>query len=345
MSCNWVPRLGVGFAMVVATAGAAAAAEVNVYTYREQPLIQPIFDQFTKETGIRVNVVFSNKGLEERIRAEGAASPADLFIAVDAAILEKAKAMGIGQPIKSAAVDKAVPAQFRDHDGTWVGLTYRARIFYVSKERVKDTSLTYADLADPKWKGKLCVRSGQHPYNIALIASMITHLGPDKTEAWLKGFKQNLAAKPSGNDRSQVKAVYSGECDIGVGNTYYYGLMATNEKEPEQKEWAKSVRVVMPTFASGGSHVNISGALLAKNAPNRDAALKLVEFMVGGEAQKLYAELNFEYPVVAGVAPTPLIADLGKLEADKASFAEIAKNRTKASELVDKVGFDDGPGS
>ncbi|MEJ1159988.1 extracellular solute-binding protein [Prosthecomicrobium sp. N25] len=327
------------------TAGAAAAAEVNVYTYREQPLIQPIFDRFTKETGIRVNVIYANKGLEERIRAEAAASPADLLIATDAAILEKARGMDIGQPIRSAAVDKAVPATFRDPNGTWTALTYRARVVYASKERVKENALSYADLADPKWKGKVCTRSGQHPYNIGLISNVIADYGLDKAEAWLKGVKANLNGKPAGNDRSQVKAIFAGECDLGIGNTYYYGLMATNDKEPEQKEWAKSVKVIMPTFESGGSHVNVSGALLARHAPNRDAAVKLVEFMVSNEAQKLYAELNFEYPVVPGVAVAPLIADLGTVKPDKPNLAEVAKFRAKASELVDRVAFDEGPAS
>lgn len=334
-----------GAATALTLAGPVAAAEVNVYTYREQPLIQPLFDRFTKDTGIKVNVVYSNKGLEERIKAEGAASPADLFIAVDAAILEKAKAMDIGQPIRSAAVDKAVPANFRDRDGTWVGLTYRARVIYAAKDRVKETTLDYADLADPKWKGKVCTRSGQHPYNIALISGVIAHVGAEKAEAWLKGVKQNLAGKPNGNDRSQVKSIFSGDCDLAIGNTYYYGLMSTNDKEPEQKEWAKSVRVIMPKLPGGGTHVNISGALLARHAPNRDAAVKLVEYMVSDAAQHVYAELNYEYPVVAGVPVAPLIAGLGALEADKTNLADVARQRTKASELVDKVAFDEGPAS
>lgn len=346
MSANHLARsAGALLVAVAATLAPAAAAEVNVYTYREQPLIQPLFDRFTKETGIKVNVIFSNKGLEERIKAEGAASPADLFIAVDAAILEKAKAMGLGQPIKSALVDKVVPAQLRDPDGTWVGLTYRARVLYASKDRVKEPSLGYADLADPKWKGRICTRSGQHPYNVALFAAVVAHLGPDKAEAWLRSVKQNLTGKPSGNDRSQVKAIFSGECDLAIGNTYYYGLMATNDKEPEQKQWAGSVRVIMPTFAGGGTHVNVSGALLTRQAPNKEAALKLIDFMVGHEAQELYASLNFEYPVAADVPAVPLIRDLGKLEADRTPLAEIARHRAKASELVDKVGFDDGPAS
>lgn len=337
--------VALGLAGLVTITGAASAAEVNVYTYREQPLIQPIFDLFTKETGTKVNVIYSNKGLEERMKAEGAASPADLFIAVDAALLERAKAMELGQPIKSAAVDKAVPAAFRDPAGHWVGLTYRARVIYASKDRVKDGELGYADLADPKWKGKVCTRSGQHPYNVGLISGYIARAGAEKAEAWLKGVKQNLNAKPSGNDRSQVKAIFAGDCDLAIGNTYYYGLMSTNDKEPEQKDWAKSVRVIMPKLPGGGTHVNISGALLAKNAPNRDAAVKLIEFMVGTQAQEAYAKLNFEYPVVAGVAVAPLIAGLGKLEADATNLADVAKHRTDASKLVDTVGFDAGPAS
>lgn len=338
-------RLAAAAALASTTiAGTASAAEVNVYTYREQPLIQPLFDRFTKETGIKVNVVYSNKGLEERIKAEGAASPADLFIAVDAALLERAKQMDIAQPIVTPSV-AAVPAELRDPAGTWVGLTYRARVIYASKERVKDASLTYADLADPKWKGKICIRSGQHPYNVSLVANMIAAKGEEATEVWLKGLKNNLHGKPGGNDRSQVKSIMSGECDLAVGNTYYYGLMATNEKEPEQKNWAKSARIIMPKLPDGGTHVNISGAALAKYAPNKANALKLVDFMLSPEAQKIYAELNFEYPVLAGVSPAPLIAELGKVEIDRTNLAEVAKYRTKASELIDKVAFDDGPAS
>lgn len=325
--------------------GAASAAEVNVYTYREQPLIQPIFDRFSKETGIRVNVVFSNKGLEERIKAEGAASPADLFLTADVALLAKARDMGLTQPITSPAVTAAVPAQFRDGKGEWVGLTYRARVIYASKERVKETNLSYDDLADPKWKGKICIRSGQHPYNVALLAGMISREGEPAAETWARGLKANLAAKPSGNDRSQVKAIFSGECDLAVGNTYYYGLMSTNEKEPEQKQWAGAVKVIFPTFKNGGSHVNISGVSLVKTAPNKAAALKLVEFMVSDEAQKLYAELNYEYPVKPGTAVTPLIQALGAVKADAADLNELATHRAKASEIMDKVQFDDGPAS
>lgn len=331
-------------AAAFASIGGASAAEVNVYTYREQPLIQPIFDRFTKETGIKVNVVFSNKGLEERIKAEGAASPADLFIAVDAALLERAKQMDISQPITSPAIS-AVPAALRDPAGHWVGLTYRARVIYASKDRVKENTLSYADLADPKWKGRICIRSGQHPYNVSLVANLLAAKGPEATEAWLKGLKNNLRGKPSGNDRSQVKSIMAGECDLAVGNTYYYGLMATNEKEPEQKDWARSAKIIMPKLEGGGTHVNISGALLAKNAPNKANALKLIEFMIGKEAQKAYAELNFEYPVLAGVAPAPLIAELGQVDIDKTNLADVAKNRTKASELIDKVAFDEGPAS
>lgn len=333
--------------LILATslAGAASAAEVNVYTYREQPLIQPIFDRFTKETGIRVNVVFSNKGLEERIKAEGAASPADLFLTADVALLAKARDMGLTQPITSPAVTAAVPAQFRDAKGDWVGLTYRARVIYASKERVKETSLSYDDLADPKWKGKICIRSGQHPYNVALLAGMISREGEPAAESWARGLKANLAAKPSGNDRSQVKAIFSGECDLAVGNTYYYGLMSTNEKEPEQKQWAGAVKVIFPTFKNGGSHVNISGVSLVKTAPNKAAAMKLVEFMVSDEAQKLYAELNYEYPVKSGTAVTPLIQALGAVKADAADLNELATHRAKASEIMDKVQFDDGPAS
>lgn len=325
------------------SAQAAGAAEVNVYTYREQPLIQPVFDLFTKETGIKVNVVFSNKGLEERIKAEGAVSPADLFVTADVALLAKARDMGLLQPIHSKLVEQAVPDHFRDPNGMWVGTTYRARVIYASRERISETSMSYDDLTDPKWKGKVCTRSGQHAYNVALLAGMIVREGEAQAEKWIGGLKANLAQKPSGNDRSQAKDIFSGKCDLALGNTYYYGLMATADKEPEQKDWAKAIKIIFPTYKDGGTHTNISGVGLVKTAPNKAAAMKLIEFMVGDEAQKIYAAANFEYPVREGTDVAPLIKGLGTFTPDKMDLNDMARQRAKASELIDKVGYDDGP--
>ncbi|TYC67808.1 Fe(3+) ABC transporter substrate-binding protein [Stappia sp. BW2] len=324
---------------------AFADGEVNIYSYRQPYLIEPLLDAFTKETGIKTNVVFASEGLGERIAAEGANSPADVLLTVDIGRLDGAKQLGISQPVVSDVVNANVPAEFRDPEGQWIGLTNRARVIYASKERVDQDSITYEELADPKWKGRLCTRSGQHVYTVGLVASMVAHHGAEETEKWLEGVRDNLARKPAGNDRAQVKAIYAGECDIALGNTYYMGLMQTNEKEPEQQVWADSVRILFPNTNDRGSHVNIAGVILAKNAPHKDNAIKLIEFLSSGEAQKIYAETNHEYPVKPGVAVSERVASWGEFKKDTLPLADIAKNRKTASELIDKVGFDDGPAS
>jgi len=324
---------------------AFADGVVNIYSYRQPDLIKPLLEAFTAETGIKTEVLFAKKGLEERIAAEGANSPADVLLTVDIGRLDAAKSSGVTQAVASAAIDGNIPAQFRDPDGHWFGITSRARIVYASRDRVSQDSISYEDLADPKWKGKICTRSGQHVYTIGLIASMIAHHGAEKAEAWLEGVKQNLARKPTGNDRAQVKAVFAGECDISLGNTYYMGRMETNEKDPEQKEWAASVKLLFPNAGDRGTHVNLSGMVMAKHAPNRANAVKLMEFLSTDKAQQLYAEVVFEYPLKEGVAVSDRVKSWGALKPDSLSLAEVAKARKQASELVDKVGFDDGPAS
>jgi len=316
---------------------ASAQGEVNVYTYREQKLIQPLLDAFTKETGIKVNVVSASSGLEQRIKTEGANSPADVLLTVDIGRLEDAVQAGITQPIKSDIIDKVVPAQYRDPEGHWAGVSMRARVIYASKDRVKQDAITYEELADPKWKGKICIRSGQHIYNNALIGAMIAKHGEAKAEEWLKGLKANLAQKPSGGDREQARDVAAGKCDIGIGNTYYWALMLKN---PQQKEWADATKVILPTFAGGGTHVNVSGVVLAKNAPNKANAMKLIEWLAGDTAQHMYADTNNEYPVKASVKPNDIIAGYGKLNPDPMPLSKIAQNKKAAANLVDKVGFD-----
>ncbi len=286
-------------------AGSALAdGTVNIYSYRQPDLIKPVLDAFTAETGIKTEVLFLDKGLEDRILAEGTNSPADVILTVDIARLTNAKAKGVTQPLDDATVNANLPAEYRDPEGHWFGLTKRARVVYASKDRVKDTAITYAELADPKWKGKICIRSGQHDYNLALFSAAIDHWGAEKTEEWMKGLKANLAHKPDGGDRPQAKAIFAGECDIALGNTYYVGLMRTNEKDPEEKEWGNAVNVIFPTFENGGTHVNISGAALAKNAPNRDNGVKLIQFLSSHKAQQIYAEQTFEYPVEPGLEPS-----------------------------------------
>jgi iron(III) transport system substrate-binding protein len=319
--------------------------EVNVYSYRQPYLIDPLLKDFTAKTGIKVNVIFAEKGLIERMAAEGRNSPADVLLTVDIGNLTQAVDAGVSQPIHSEALEAAIPDSYRDKDGQWFGLTRRARVVYASKDRVKLDHITYEDLADPKWRGKICVRSGQHSYNVALIASMIAHHGEKWTEQWLKDVKANLARKPAGDDRMQVKGVYSGECDLAIGNTYYMGAMLKNDKEPEQKAWANSVNMLFPNTEDRGTHVNISGAIVAKNAPHKDNAVKLIEFLASDQGQKDYAEVNNEYPVKDGVPWSALVQSWGYFNADPISLNELAVTRKKASELVDKVDFDAGPSS
>lgn len=331
------------FLLTAALAGIAGplfaqSREVNVYSYRETKLIQPLFEVFSKETGIKVNMISASSGLEQRIATEGANSPADLLLTVDIGRLQDAVNAGIGQPIKSGIVEKAVPAQFRDPDGAWVGLSMRARVVYASKERVPQGVMTYEELSDPKWKGKVCIRSGQHPYNNALFAAYIAHHGEEKTETWLKGLKANLAQKPSGGDREVARDIAAGKCDIGLGNTYYWALMLN--QEPDKKGWAEATKVILPKFQDGGTHVNLSGVVLTKYAPNRANAMQLIEWMAGDTAQRLYADINYEYPIRPSIPVNPTIVSYGELKPDPLPISAIADNKKKAAILVDKIGFD-----
>jgi iron(III) transport system substrate-binding protein len=319
---------------------AHATGEVNIYSYREPGLINPLLAQFTKETGVKTNVVFATNGLIERLSAEGKNSPADLLLTNESGLLLQAVAAGVTQPVHSEALAKAIPAALRDDKDQWFGLTQRARVVYASKDRVKQDAITYEELADPKWRGKICIRSGQHTYNVALIASMIAHHGEEYTEKWLAGLKSNLARRPAGGDRETVRDVQAGLCDIAIANTYY---MAAMLKKPDQKAWADAVRIVFPNAADRGTHVNVSGVAMTANAPNKDNALRLMEFLASPEAQKIYAEVNGEYPASDGIAASSLVQSWGPLKADPLPLAKIAALRKKASELVDRVQFDQGP--
>lgn len=328
-------------ALVLAAGSAAltaqAADEINIYSDRQAFLMKPILDAFTEETGIKVNVVFAKKGLIQRLKSEGANSPADLLLTSNVSNLTRAVDAGVTQKVDDAVINKNVPAKYRDADGQWFGLTTRARVVYASKDRVKPGEIqSYEDLADPKFAGRICTRKGDHTYNIALIASMIAHHGEAEAKQWLEGVKANLARKPQGNDRAQVKAVKEGVCDIAVGNSYYYGKMLTND---EQKAWAESVNIVYPNQDGRGTHVNISGMTLTKSAPNRDAALKLMRFLTEDEAQKIYAEQNFEYPVKPGVSASKLVDHWGDFKADDLPLSDVDKFRKRAAMMVNEVGY------
>jgi len=338
---------GLAAAAVLVCVGATparAGGEVNIYSYRQPFLVQPLFDAFTAETGIKVNVIYA-EGLIERMVQEGANSPADVLLTVDIGSLATAVEQGVSQPLHSGVINASIPATYRDPAGHWFGLTMRARVVYASKERVDQDAITYEELADPKWRGRICTRSGQHDYNIALIASMIARHGEAGAREWLAGVKDNLAHKPAGNDRAQIRSIFAGECDISLGNTYYMALMRTNDKEPEQKDWAAAVNILMPNAEDRGTHVNISGMVLARHAPHRDSAAMLMEWLAGAEAQRIYAEVNHEYPLRPGVPVSDMVASFGELRADDLGLADIAGLRARASEMVDEVGFDDGPSS
>src|SRR3954468_23690427 len=319
-------------------APASAQGVVNVYTNREPGLYSATLDEFSKATGIKVSALFSEQGLAERIKAEGANSPADVLITVDIGRLQEAIDLGIAQPIRSEVLAANIPAPYRDPDGRWFALSLRARAVYAAKDRVRQDAIAYEDLADPKWKGKICTRSFQHQYNLGLTAAYLVKHGEAATVEWLRGLGANLAKRPSGGDRDVAKDIAAGVCDIGLGNQYYIGLMTNGS--PEQKKWAEAVRVILPSFKDGGTHINVSGALVTKYAPNRDNAVKLLEYMTSNEAQRVFADVNFEYPVRPGIAVNSLVQSFGELKPDPMSVADIAAARAKASALVDKVGFD-----
>ena len=325
-------------ALIGSTAIPALAEEVNIYSHRQPELIQPLLDAFTKASGVPVNVAFVDKGMVEKLKAEGDRSPADLVLTVDVARLGEVKEAGVTQPVTDAALDAAIPENLRDKDHHWYGLTTRARIVYASKDRVADGEVTtYEDLADPKWKGRICTRPFTDDYNVALVAAHLAHHGEADTVKWLEGIKANLAKRPEGSDRAQVKSIWAKECDISLGNTYYMGQMLA---DPEQKEWADSVRIVFPKFTDGGTHVNVSGVAMTQSAPNKDAALKLMEFLASDEAQKIYAETNHEFPIKDGVERSELVRSWGEFTPDSLDLAEISRLRPDALKLIQQVDVD-----
>ena len=338
------PLLAFGFG-----AGAAASTELNVYSYRQEYLIQPLIERFTERHGVTVNIVYMKEGLLERLKAEGANSPADIVLTADVARLDALARAGVLRAVSSPLLERNIAAQYRGPGGLWFGLTTRARVIYYARGRVDPGDLsTYQDLADPRWRGRICMRSGHHIYNRGLIAAMIAHHGEAATETWLRGVKANLARRPQGNDRAQIKAIAEGLCDLSLGNTYYMGLMKQDE---EQRPWAEAVANFFPNQAMAnedgpnqdgwGTHVNISGVAVAKSTKHLATAVAFIEFLSGDEAQKLYAERNLEYPVKAGVPWHPGVESWGRFEADRLRLETIAAHGPAATMLVDRVGFDD----
>lgn len=326
--------------MMAGAVGLAAAAEVNVYSARKDELIKPLLDAFTAKSGITVNLLTADADqLIERLKNEGANSPADLLITTDAGRLHRAEAEGLLQPVRSEVLAKNIPAHLRDPQNHWFGLSQRARAVFYAKDRVKPTELSsYEDLADPKWKGRICVRSSNNIYNQSMLAAMIAAHGPEKAEAWAKGVAANLARKPQGGDRDQIKAVAAGECDVAIANTYYYGGMLTG-KDQAEKAAAEKVAIFFPNQKDRGAHVNISGAGVTASAKNKDAAVKLLEFLSNDEAQRIYADVNQEYPVKNGVAWSGLLEGWGRFKADELNVRALGDNNAEAVKMFDRVGW------
>jgi iron(III) transport system substrate-binding protein len=325
--------------MIVSNA-AYAGEEVNVYSYRQPILINPFFEEFTNSTGIKVNVLHAKKGLLERLLAEGSDTPADLVLTVDISRLSQFVEEGVLMPINSPVLLKNIPYYLRDSENRWFALSKRARIIAVSKDRVSDGSIrNIEDLANSKWKGKICTRPGSHDYNRSLLASIIAAHGEKIAEDWAKGLVANLARKPEGNDRAQAKAIYEGVCDIALMNTYYFGKMKFNKKNPEQKDWAQSINLVFSNQQDRGNHINIAGGGVVKYSKNKANAIALLEFLTETKAQELYSSMNYEYPV----NPTmPLSAELkswGEFKEDKLPIEKLAEFSAAAQKIIDRVGW------
>lgn len=325
--------------LALGTAAPAVAQEVNIYTTREPGLIQPILEAFTAETGIAANTVFLQDGIIERVQAEGESSPADILMTVDFGALIDLVDAGLTQPIESDVLEAAVPETLRDPEGNWFALSGRARIVYAAAELDID-SITYEELADEEWRGRLCIRSGQHPYNTALFATYIAHHGEEAGEEWIAGLKANQARPASGGDRDGARDIAAGICDIAIGNSYYVGRMISGDGGEEQVGWAEAMKVIVPTFEDGGTQVNITGAGVAAHSPNRDEAIQLLEYLVSDEAQKLYAEANYEHPITETAQPHPIVASFGELVPDTIPLTDVLPHRTTASEIVDRLNFD-----
>ena len=326
------------------TVGSAFAKEVNLYTSRHYDSDDALYQKFTDKTGIKVNVISGKgKALMERLASEGASSPADVFITVDAGNLWKVQKDGMFQSINSSMVDNIVPANLRGPNNEWVGIAKRSRVMYYNPVTVSSDEmegLSYEDLSDPKWKGRVAIRSSGNMYNQSLVSSLIANHGVDATEAWAKDFVGNFARKPEGNDRAQIMAVANGEADIAVANSYYIGLMLSGKKGEEQQSAARKVELHFPGQNGRGAHINVSGAGLLKNAPNKGNAVKFIEFLLTDEAQSHIVNNTYEFPMREGVAPSDLIAQFGSgFKEDQTAVASYGEFNPEAVKLMDRAGW------
>jgi iron(III) transport system substrate-binding protein len=318
---------------------AQADGEVNIYSYRQEVLIRPLLDAFTKDTGIKVNIVYVKDAGIERLKAEGKASPADAVLTVDVANLVQLDEAGLLQPVKSDKLEASVPAQYRDPAGKWFGLSLRARVVVYNPAKVKTNELsTYEALADSNWAKRICIRSSGHTYNLALVSSLIAANGAAKTQEWADGFAKNLARNPTGGDRDQIAAVAAGVCDLAIVNTYYLAGMLAG-KDEKAKATAQAVKPFFPNQGGRGTHVNISGAAVTASAKNKDNAVKLIEFLSSDAAQKIYADKVQEYPVKPGIEPSEILLGFGSFKADALPLAKLGELRAEALKIVDRAGW------
>lgn len=337
---------GVPTALVTAMAlsavsvGSTRAEEVvNLYSYRQPFLIEPFLERFTEKTGIKVNIVFAKKGLAQRLEAEGENTQADVLLAVDIARLSNHADKDQFQAVRSDVLNTNIPEGLRDPEGRWYGLSKRLRVVAASKDRVMDGEIQrIEELADPKWRDRICTRQGSHVYNRALLSSLIAHNGEAEAEIWATALVANLARKPEGNDRAQAKAIHEGVCDVAIMNHYYYGKMVDSDKS-EQNEWAKSIKLVFLNQGDRGNHVNLSGAGVVKHAKNKENAVKLLEFLTGLEAQGMYSDLNWEYPANPNAKIAPRLAALGAVKTDDLPIVTIAEIAPNAQKMIDRVGW------
>ena len=316
------------------------AQEVNVYSAREENLIKPLLDRFTQSTGIKVNLITGGADeLITRMAREAANSPADLLLTVDVGRLHRAQEQNLLSPVSSELLNQRVPAKYRDSAGHWFAMSLRSRVIIYSKDRVDPADLsTYENLADPRWKGKICVRSSSNIYNQSLTAAMIAHVGVEATEAWARGLAANMGRPPQGGDRDQISAVVAGQCDLAISNPYYLAGMLSSP-DAEQRAVAEQVAVFWPNQNDRGTHINISGAGVARHAPNREQAIQLMEFLVNDESQAWYADVNGEFPVRDGVPVSDTLKAWGSFKADDIALEELGRHNAEAVRLMDRAGW------
>jgi iron(III) transport system substrate-binding protein len=322
--------------------GHAAAQDqvLNLYTARHYQTDEALYDNFTKQTGIKVNRIEAGEdAIIERMKQEGARSPADVLMTVDAGRLWRAEQAGLLQPVKSKVLESRIPLELRHPEGLWFGFSQRARPIFYAKGKVDPATLrNYEDLADPRFKGKICVRSSSAVYNLSLLGSMIAADGPQKSEQWARGVVANMARDPKGGDTDQLTAIAAGECDVALANTYYYVRLMKSDK-PEQRAVAEKIGVIFPNQGNRGAHVNISGAGVAKNAPHRDAAIRFLEYLASPEAQFYFTNGNNEYPVVSDTPPNRELASLGAFKKDGLNVAQFGRNQSAAQQIYDRAGW------